>query len=475
MLFSEKRERAHRFGLALRMGIPILLLISVIIFYFFQNSKFVIDDIDIVIFTLILLVSIYFLFFLINMGQSETLMDVTTGTFNRHALLYEIKRYLVYHKNAPLALLRIENLGDISNHYGIDRGDRILQLYLHLLDEFMKLHDVKDLIVGRYHGGDFILLLPFEKERASTLMDEFIQTYKEIGGVEIEARYSLDEIYGNDEIEPVINHLYDTLYQKNGTKGNKKRIDLGKLESEIVKAVRQKDLILYYMPTLQLNSGKTDLFEVAVRLKTENSGILPPKKFIPIINRLGLEIEYDKALFISICKDAKSVDESICFSFNISPHSLRNEGFAQMIKEIVAEEGIDYSRIILELFENRAIKDIKRYKAVLEDLKDMGVKFALDNFGASNASSEYIKKLPVDMVQFDREFALSFSNPRIKALFKGYLLSSKELGVKTLMKWVDTEEALERFKKLGVDYIQGFIVADGPLSSEQIKSKYGVK
>ncbi len=475
MLFSEKRERARRFGLALRMGIPILLLIGVVLFYFFRNNKFAIHDIDIAILSAILLISIYFIFFLINTGQSEILVDRITGTFNRHALLNEIKHYLKQHEAGSLILLRIENLTDINDHYGIDRGDRILRLYLHLFDEFLKLHDLKEAIVGRYHGGDFILLLPVQKERAVALMDQFIQTYKEVGGVDIETKFSVEEIHRGDEFEPLINHLYDTLYQKKGQKENTKKLDLGRLEQEIVEAAREGNLVLHYVPTLHLRNDTIDLFEVGVRLRTKNAGMLPPKKFIPVINRLGMEREYDEALFISICKDAKEVDPSIRFSFNVSPHSLRNENFVEMIKEIAAKEGVAYDRMVLELFENRAVKDIKRYKVVLEDLKELGVRFALDNFGASNASFDYIKKLPVDMVQFDKEFTLGYNNPRIEALLKGYLLACRQMGVETLVKWVDTPEALARFRELDVDYVQGFIVADRPLESDEMKSKYGVK
>ena len=75
MLYSEKQERSRRFQLALRMGIPILLLIGVVLFYLFWKSQFKITSIDLVIFAAILFISVYFLFFLINLGQSETYID----------------------------------------------------------------------------------------------------------------------------------------------------------------------------------------------------------------------------------------------------------------------------------------------------------------------------------------------------------------------------------------------------------------
>ncbi len=477
MLYSESQERARRFRLALRMGIPILLLIGVIVAYIVKQNRFVPSEFEIVLILAVLFISTYFLFFLINLGQAETYIDRMTGAFNRSSLLEVLDTQMRGHTPYSVVLLRLENLPFINDHYGIDRGDRLLRVFVHLLDEFLKLHEIREPLIGRYHGGDFILGLSVSHEKSMELMEAFESTYQEIGHIAIELKYAGIEKDETNDTSVLVNHLYDTLSQQKSSsfsgRKEQKRVNPRRLEHEIVEAIEKERLLLHYIPTLDTHTKEIDLFEVGVRLQTRESGVLPPKKFIPVINRLGFERTFDEALFRAICKDAKRVRNKIRFSFNISPFSLRNESFVESIRKIAGGEGVSYERMIVELFENRPFKDTKRYRVILDELRELGIEFALDNFGASNASFEYIKKLPVDMVQFDREFTLSYGNPKIAALLHAYIQACKSMEIKTLVKWVDSEESLRRFSQIGIDYIQGFAVSNRPLESEMLIKKYG--
>ncbi len=478
MLYSETQERSRRFRLALRMGLPILLLIGVVVFYIFRQIRFEITVIDVAIFLFILFISVYFLFFLINLGQSETVIDRMTGAFNRSHLLQALRRKIRENGTYTILLIRIENLPLINDHFGIDRGDAMLKVFVHLLDGFLKMHGIREAVIGRYHGGDFIVGLPLEKEEAEKRIEEFASTYREINNIAIELAYADVGKEEGDDVPALITYLYDSLTQerrrpRKRTETNR-RVDVNRLEREIVEAIDRGDLRLHFLPSLNLKTNRVDLFEVAVRLQTESNDTLPPKKFIPVVNRLGLEKTFDTALFSAVCRTAKEVAPEMRFSFNVSPFSLRDETFVQGLEEIVTKEGVGFGRFVVELYENRAVKDVKRYRMTLEELRERGMRFALDNFGGSNAGFEYIKTLPVDMVQFDREFTISYNNPRIAALMRGYITAFRTMHVQSLVKWVDSEEAFVRFKQLGVDYIQGFFVSNRPFDRETLIKKYGV-
>ncbi len=479
MLVSEKLERSRRFRLALRMGVPILLLIGVVLISFFRQNGFHFTEIDLIIFATILFVSIYFLFFLINASQSEIYIDRMTGAFNRDYFLSAMNKEMAKASDYAIALLRVDNLHFINDHYGIDRGDKLLGILVHVLDDFLKLQGIKEPLIGRYHGGDFLVAMPVSAKGSQTLFEEFVTTYKEIGKIALELKFS---VVGKEEASDhkrLITHLYDTISQpisaKKVAKTSNRPIDLGALEKEIVEAIDARALKLHFIPSLHLQRQSVDLFEVGVRLVTQSNEILPPKKFIPIVNRLGLESQFDEALFSAVCEVASLIDPQISFSFNISPFSLRNESFAKRLPEIAVRRGVDPRRLLIELFENRPFKDLTRYRAVLEELKEHGMRFALDNFGGQNASFEYIKRLPIDMVQFDREFTIAYNNPKIAALLKGYIQACHTMNIQTLVKWVDTLEVKERFRQIGVDYIQGFIVANRPIEEMKLIEKYGVK
>ncbi len=476
MLYSESQERARRFRLALRMGIPILLLIGIIVTYIVKQNRFVPSEFEIVLILSALFISTYFLFFLINLGQAETYIDRMTGAFNRDSLLKILSNRMNSRSVHSIVLLRLDNLPFINDHFGIDRGDKLLRVFVHLLDEFIKLNGIKEPLIGRYHGGDFILGFQTPIKKSLEIVEKFESAYREIDQIAVEYKYAGIDMDGTSDMSIIINHLYDTISQQKNSVPQKskteKKINPGTLEHEIIDAINSEKLLLHYIPTLDTHTKKIELFEVGVRLETLHSGILPPKKFIPVVNRLGLEREFDEVLFKAVCKDAKRVSKNIRFTFNISPFSLRNEIFLESIKKIAVQEGVSYKRIIIELFENRPFKDIKRYKVILDELRELGIEFALDNFGAQNASFEYIKKLPVDMVQFDKEFTLSHTDSRVNKLLYAYIQACKSMKVKTLLKWVDSEENLQRFTAFGVDYLQGFAISNRPFDSETLIKKY---
>jgi EAL domain-containing protein (putative c-di-GMP-specific phosphodiesterase class I) len=478
MYISLKAERTRRFSLALRMGIPILLLISVLVYYLFSANQIEFNAFDLSAALLIVAVSIYFLFFLINLGQNETLIDPMTGVFNRNALLQILEKKIQNHEIQTLVLMRLENLSAVNDHYGIDRGDRILKIFSKLFENHLEMEGLKEPIAGRYHGSDFIIAFPFPFDRTIEICDAFTTAYPEIDGIAIEYRFTAVETSGRKPLERLINHLYDTITQQKKPSEHSVQTfspNLQTLEKEIVEAVRQAALKLYFVPAYHLQKGQIDLFEVNVKLQTATNDILPPKRFIPVVNRLGLEQIFDRALFQAVCDTAATIDPAIRFSFNLSPFSLRREGFSEMIVEIAKKRGVDPHRIVIELFENRPFKDVKRYRMILEELREEGFGFALDNFGGSNASVEYIKKLPVSMVHFDKEFTTMNRNPKIEALLGGYLQMCQALQIETLVKWVDDEKVKEYYKAMGIDYIQGFIVAKTPLDTETLQSQYGDK
>ena len=479
MLYSEHLERARRFRLALRMGLPILLLVAAALFALLQKSRYTITTADIFVTSLILFISVYFLFFLINTGQSESFIDRLSGSFNRRALFSVLAKEMKKSPEYTILLLKIDNLPFINDHFGIDRGDQFIRTFVHIFDDYLRIKGIKEAVIGRYHGGDFIVGLPLDLQNAKKTVENFLSTYRQIEEIPLEMRFSEVEKSQAKDLEVVVTYLYDSLSESvhNGTKkeNGEKRIDLSQRDSEIVEAIEAGRLLLHFVPIWHREKEAVDLFEVGVRLQTDQSGILPPKKFIPVVNRLGLEKRFDLRLCQILCDLASQIDEIYRFSFNISPFSLRNDAFVTALREMLAEKGIYRKRFILELYENRPYKEIDRYRLLLEDLKNAGFCFALDNFGASNAGFEYVKKLPVDMVQFDREFTISYDNPKTAALFKGYLQAFKAMDVATMVKWVDTPEAFERFRQLGVDYIQGFVIANRPLDREELIKQYGVK
>jgi len=118
--------------------------------------------------------------------------------------------------------------------------------------------------------------------------------------------------------------------------------------------------------------------------------------------------------------------------------------------------GISPERLIVELYEKKRHHRLEEYLERLKILKKEGIRLCLDNFGSSNASMEYIRYFPFDMIQFDREYTLDLESGKNLSILGSLIGMAAEMGMLTGAKWVDSREKVEVLRRLGVDYIQGY-------------------
>ena len=137
----------------------------------------------------------------------------------------------------------------------------------------------------------------------------------------------------------------------------------------------------------------------------------------------------------------------------------------------IANNRDDASRIIVELYEKKTHHKLESYLGILSSLKKHGFKFCLDNFGSTNASMEYIKYFNFDIVQFDREYISHIDDEKHLSIFKSLVSMVKDLDIKTIAKWVDTQKAVKVLNEMNIDYIQGFLVGK-VIDENELISKY---
>jgi len=446
--------------LALRMGLPIFLLLVTTLVLFALPE--VLNSLLFKTFLLCVsvLTIVYYIFYLINQEAVNTLIDPLTKAYNRENIIKELQRMQKKQLLNSISLIQIKNIAELNNYYGYERVNSILSEFVKRLDLHLK--NNQDIpIIGKLQGSDFIVGSVLAPKNIRNSLLEFQMNNIIINGVELEI-LSAVSVNTNDIIKNV-EHLYDSLHHRL-SKESKNGIyiqdikNLSKFESEIVEAVRGGKLDLRFRPIQDLRSGKINNYEAIIKLQTQSFGKLPTNRYIPVINRLDLEQTFDLAIVEKISTILKSTQNEICISFNISPFSLRNEEFAQKLFEMIEKHGVEPKRYILELYENKVYHDIQKYKKTLNRLKGFGVQLCLDNFGAMNASLEYIKYLPVDIVQFDNEFSKNLDQPSYKATLKAFVKMCQELKIQTILKWIDNEQQKELAKELEVDFIQGFKV-----------------
>ena len=472
MHISAKEERGRRFKLALRAGIPILLLISLLFYTTFSRGGFTTPTVEnIFLMAGMVFITVYFIYFLLELDAKETLLDQITKSYNYEAFIGKIKK----HRPETLAILYINNLSTINENYGTNATNGLLQSIVFKLENSFHIHRIKESWIGRNFGAELLITANISSKDLKKLIEKFILENQTIESIEVDYSFAIITP-GKADPEKAIALLRDTLYsQKNKAAEKSDKIesvdDLTELEKRTISALENESINLYFRPLYNIRKKGVDSYEIAAKLRADNGKEILPRDYLPIVNRLGLGRTYDLTLFRHIVKIANLTDEHISFSFNLSPFSLRDQKFLGKIFNITEEDKIDTKRLIIELYERKTHHNLSSYLKTLSQIRSKGFQICIDNFGSSNASMEYMKHFNFDRVQFDRDFVSNLDDPNSLSILKSLVDMSKGMQITTVAKWVDKDEQKQRLTELGVDYLQGFGIGR-QLTEKQLIERY---
>jgi len=474
MLLSERRERERRFKLALRAGIPVILLISLVLYStFFKDGTIKITLGNTFLVSALLFITVYFIYFLMDLSVNETLIDHTTQGYNEKAFIAQLEAY----KPKTLALLTVNNLSTISENYSMDDVDLLLYTVIHKLDNALHKAGFSHPLIARRYGAEFLVAVDEKSDAIQKIFDDFIDDNKTINGIELNYDFAM---ITNTEEEPQkdIIYLKDLISTQHRTSDKAQKSDVIKdakeisgTETSIITALKEKSLLLTFRPILNVKNNVIDIYEISAKLKSNSMGDILPRVYLPVINRLGLGREYDLALLQHVIDILPLVNKNISLSFNLSPFSLRDEKFQEKFFSYLDKSKVEPSQLIVELYERKTHHDLSGYLKTLKKFRARGIRIAIDNFGSSNASMEYMKHFKFDLVQFDRDYVTKLDDTNTEAMLSSMAQMSKDLHIITVAKWVDNDRQKNKLKSLGIDYLQGFGIAK-PISEQQLIDAY---
>jgi len=206
-------------------------------------------------------------------------------------------------------------------------------------------------------------------------------------------------------------------------------------------------------------------FEVLIRMVDEEGKLVPPGNFIPAAERFGLMTEIDRwVVENSFKKLAELKDEglgSIGFSINLSGPSVGNESFFDFVQEKLQEFGVRTESVCFEITETAAIGNLAKAQRFIEHFRKLGCEFSLDDFGSGLSSFAYLKELPVDYLKIDGMFVKEIHQSQVDfAMVSSINHLGHVMGVKTVAEFVENQPILDKLKELGVDYAQGYGLAE---------------
>jgi diguanylate cyclase (GGDEF)-like protein len=242
------------------------------------------------------------------------------------------------------------------------------------------------------------------------------------------------------------------------------------LLATIGRALDQGRFRILAQPILSLKSGDEPLhYEILVRMQDDQGNPVSPDRFIPAAERYVLMPAVDRWILTHLLSTqgerlrdwhARYPDRFL-FAVNLSATTLMDDSFLPYLKRQFADYEVPYPSICFEITETAAVSDLGRARGFIQDLKDLGCAFAVDDFGSGFASYAYLKSLPVRYLKIDGSFVRSLDrDPVDRAFVESINHIGHVLGLETIAEWAETPALIEALRAMGVDYAQGYGVGE---------------
>jgi EAL domain-containing protein (putative c-di-GMP-specific phosphodiesterase class I) len=257
----------------------------------------------------------------------------------------------------------------------------------------------------------------------------------------------------------------------------KRELAFSDTEEGLSQAMLRKELLLFYQPQFETQSGTLVGFEALLRWKHPLRGFIPPDKFIATAESSGLIVPIGEWVIREACRKnnemhALGFRESI-ISVNISAVQLDDPFFPERVLRILKETGHPPDRLGLEITESAVMSSIETAKVSLLRLRNAGIHISLDDFGTGYSSLYYLQKLPLQHVKIDKCFIQEMDlEPKGRALLQSIISMTHQLGLGVVAEGIETEEQLRFLKSCGCECVQGYLFGK-PLPEEEAKAFIG--
>jgi len=417
--------------------------------------------------------------------------DFLTGLPNRMLFIDRLNQGIlnaVRNKSfLGVLFLDLDSFKRINDTMGHSKGDELLKMVSKRLTNIIRESDT----VCRVGGDEFLILIQNLqndqdiRQVAEKILKDFKKSFKldntdlyittSIGG----AIYPID---GSD-VETLIKNADIAMYKAKEKGRNKFQlcteiikenlVEEMRLTNRLYGAIERNELQLYYQPQVSLLTGEIIGVEALIRWYSAELGMVNPINFIHIAEKTGLILPIGEWVIKSACRQNKIWQETgilnVPIAVNISVNQFQNRKIIEDIIVILKETGLDPKNLEIEITENIIMKETEYIIESLKQLKQLGVKIAIDDFGTEYSSLNYIKQLPVDKIKIDISFVRGINiNHKDEAIIKVIIALAKNLELKVIAEGAETKEQIEFLRKEGCDEIQGYYYHK-PMQAKQIE------
>ncbi|MCB8748545.1 EAL domain-containing protein [Rhodoferax sp. U2-2l] len=404
--------------------------------------------------------------------------DQLTGLPNRSQLQarFDFARQLAQRSGEGLALmfLDLDHFKNVNDTLGHSTGDRLLVQLAQRLSAALRAGDT----LSRMGGDEFILLLPsVTEESASQIAMKLLAVMHEpfkIDTTELVSTLSIGiALYPYDglDFETLSKNADTAMYRVKQASHNNFAFFTQEMQSHAARklqlvnamhfALARGEMSLHYQPLLSLQDGHIIGAEALLRWRHPELGSLSPAEFIPVAEDSGQILVMGEWVLRSAVTQLKRWIEAgmapMVVAVNLSAVQFRHPNLVAMVTQILDEAGLPPEYLELELTEAMAMDNPLAAIALMNQLRDQGIRLSIDDFGTGYSSLNYLKKFNVSKLKIDQSFVRDISdNPDDKAIVTAIINLATSLGVKTIAEGVETAGQLAFLRLQGCDEVQGY-------------------
>jgi len=405
--------------------------------------------------------------------------DLLTGVANRHQFnrsLAETLDRTSRENPCSLIFFDMDLFKIVNDTAGHQAGDQLLKDIVRIIRSRLRNTD----LFARIGGDEFTLLLPgTNHENAVNLTNQILHLVKRFVfrwdnhafDVTLSAGLTTIEHRGMDSSE-AIRQADLACYVAKRAGGNqlhcfapddgtgRSNLNEYNLLSEIRRALDRNDLSLNFQPLVDIRNFEVAFHEVLLRMTDSRGLLISPAEFIPVAERNGLMGDIDlwviTSAFKTINRD-KQEGQSLNLSINLSGRSIGSKELLARIRELIARYEVPKHSVIFEITETAAIENIDTAIEFVNEIRELGCLFSLDDFGAGFSSFKYLRSLPVEFVKIDGSFIVNIlKDSANEAMVRAIHQIAHALGKVTVAEYVEDAETIDLLREIGIDYGQGF-------------------
>lgn len=404
--------------------------------------------------------------------------DPLTGLENRRAIddrLHDLwTRWQQNGEKFGALLIDVDFFKRFNDYYGHQDGDQCLITVADALREAMR----PGVSIGRYGGEEFIVLAAMEDDHSVLGLAEELRSAVEaraiihqqrrdgIRTVTVSIGAAVTRQQSGAKLDKIILEADRALYLAKASGRNCVKLfdpedPQSSNESENIAAllsvgVQKQYVSLVYQPIRNVNTHRLEALEALMRLKTPDGTYVPPSLFIPVAERTGAIQELGRWAIRTACHDVLAPGLAPMASINVSPVQLKAPGFAASVAAILGETGVSGNRLAFEITEGLEMEMHSDVLRCISDLKLLGIRIWLDDFGTGFAGLSWLRLIEFDAVKVDRSFLYDCMTQRGVDMFKDIITLVRNRGPKILVEGVESAEQMSLLQRLGIDLIQGF-------------------